>query len=259
MQHKKTITLFLVRALAVAMTIGAVAFRTVFAAAPTTTSTSTTSNSASTGLKWFGGNGPNEGYNNQDLADALGITVDALNTAYQDASAAALKQAVANGLITQAQADELTTNGNAFPFENRWDNWLAKNGLDFNTYLADALGISVETLKTTYQTVYNANIDQQMTNGNLTQAQADLMKGQYALYNDSTFQSSMQAAFTSAVNAAVSSGVITQAQADQILSNSANMCMPNMVGMGGRGGPGGPRGHGGDFMPGNTTQPSTTP
>jgi hypothetical protein len=259
MQHKRTMTIFLLGALAIATTIGAVAFRTVFAASPTTTSTSTTGITVPSTLKWFGGNGFNQGYNNQNLADALGITVDALNTAYQKAYTAALKQAVTDGLITQAQADELTTNGNAFPFGNRWEAWLTQKGLDFNTYLADALGISVDALKTAYQTAYDANIDQQVTNGNLTQTQADLMKGEYALYNDSTFQSSMHSAFSSAVNAAVSSGVITQAQADQILSNSTNLFMPGMGGMGEMGGPGGPHGHGGGFLPNNSTQPSTTP
>lgn len=260
MQHKKTITIFIIGALAVALAVGGIAYRTVFAASPATTSTSTTSNTVLTDSKWLGVNGFNGGYNNQNLADALGITIDALNTAYQNAYAAALKQAVTDGLITQAQADELATNGNAFPFGNRWGDWLTKNGLDFNKYLADALNITEAALKTAFQTAYNASIDQQVTNGNLTQTQADLMKGQYALYNDSTFQSSMQSAFSSAITAAVSLGVITQAQADQILSNSSNMFLPGMGGMGDLGGRGGPHGHGGGFMLNNNTlQPSATP
>jgi uncharacterized protein YecT (DUF1311 family) len=259
MQNKKTITIFIIGALAVAMTIGGIAYQKVFAASPTTISTTTTSSSTSTVTNWMGGKGPLGGYTNQQLADALGITVDALNTAYQNAYAAALKQAVTDGLITQAQADELTNNGSAFPFGNRWDSWLTQKGIDFNTYMADALGISVDALNTAYQTAYNANIDQQVTDGNLTQAQADLMKGRYALYNNSTFQSSMQSAFTSAVNAAVASGVITQAQADQILSNSNNLFTPGMGGMDMMGGHGGPHGRGGDFMPNSITPPTTTP
>jgi len=256
MQHKRTITIFIVGALAVALAIGAIAYRTVFAASPTTISTLTSGSSTPGNMKGFGGIGLNGGYNNQQLADALGITVDALNTAYQTAYAAALKQAVSDGLITQSQADELTKNRNAFPFGNRWDGWLTQNGVDFNTYLADALGMTADALKAAYQTAYNANIDQQVTNGNLTQAQADLLKGEYALYNNSTFQSSMQSAYTAAVNAAVASGVITQAQADQILSNSTNMFMP---GMGGTFGRGGPHGRGGGFLPDNATPPVTTP
>jgi hypothetical protein len=244
-------------ALAVATTFGAIAYQSVFAATPTTTSTSTTSTSTQLGPGWSGENGRNGGYSNQQLADALGITVDALNTTYQNAYSAALKDAVTQGLITQAQADQLTTNRTVFPFGNRWDSWLTQNGIDFNTYLADALGISVDILKAAYQTAYNTNIDQMVTNGNLTQTQADLMKGEYALSNDSTFQSSMQSAYTAAVNVAVTSGVITQAQADQILSNNSNMFA---LGIGGWGGHGGGHGHGdGGFMPNNNSAPSTTP
>ena len=251
MQHKKTIIILVVGALAVAMTFGAIAYRSVLAATPTTTSTSATT---PTNLGREGGRGPNEGYNREDLANALGITVDELNTAYQNAKTAALKDAVAQGLITQAQADQLTTNGIAFPLGDRWDGWLTQNGIDFNSYLADSLGISVDELTAAHQTAYDANIDQAVSDGNLTQEQADLMKGQYALKNDSAFQASMKSAYTDAVNQAVTSGVITQAQADLILSNSANMFMP---GMGGLGGHGGPHGHGGDWMNGDTppTQP----
>ncbi len=81
--------------------------------------------------------------------------------------------------------------------------------------------ISLDELNTAYQTAFYTNIDQAVTDGNVTQEQADLMKGQYALSNDSTFQSSMQSAYTDAVNQAVASGVITQAQADQILSKNS--------------------------------------
>ncbi len=197
----------------------------------------------------------NGGYTSEELANALGITVDALNTAYQDAYSAALKQAVSDGLITQAQADQLTTNGSAFPFGNRWDGWLTQNGIDFTSYLAQALGISVETLKSAYQTAYNASIDQMVTTGTLTQVQADLMKGEYALYNNNTFQSSMNSAFTAAVNTAVSSGVITQSQADQILSQSSNMFSLGTLEFGGRGGP-----HGrGGMPPGASNMPQVTP
>jgi formaldehyde-activating enzyme involved in methanogenesis len=248
MQHKKTIIIFIVGALVVAMTFAAIAYRSVFAATPSTTSTSAPPLAT---LNRGVGKGPNVDYTNEQLANALGITTDALNTAYQTAYAAALQDAVSQGLITQTQADQLTSNGNAFPFGDRWDAWLTQNGIDFNTYLADALDISVDTLKAAYQAAYYANIDQAVTDGNLTQTQADLLKGRYALNNDSTFQSSMQSAFTSAVNAAVASGVITQSQADQVLSDSSNMFMPDM---GGWGGHGGPRGHGGgDFIPGGNT------
>jgi formaldehyde-activating enzyme involved in methanogenesis len=251
MQHKKTIIIFVVGALAIALTFGAIAYQSGFAATSTTSSTSPATVAT---LNWGADKGPYGCYTNEELANTLGISTDALNTAYQTAYAAALKEAVSQGLITQAQADQLTSKGSAFPFGNRWDAWLTQNGIDFDTYLADALGISVDTLKAAYQTATFANIDQAVTDGQLTQTQADLLKGRYALYNDATFQSSMQSAYISAVNAAVASGVITQSQADQILSNSNNLLVPGMGGIEGRGGP---RGHGGGvFMPGgNTFQP----
>ena len=261
MKHKRTISILVLGALAVVTVIGAVAYRTVSAAIPTTV---TTTNAAQVNYNWSLGNGLHGGYTNEDLANALGITVDELTTAYQNAYAAALTQAVEQGLITQAQADQLTTNGNAFPFGDRWGGWLTQNGIDFDALLANALGITVDELKAAYLTAFNARIDQVVTDGNLTQTQADLMKGQNALYANSTFQSSMQSAFQSAVSAAVTAGVITQAQADAILSNSTNMVMPGMGGMGGpggghgRGGPGG-FGFGDGIMPDTSTTAPTTP
>ncbi len=256
MQNKRIISILVLSALAIATAFGAVAYQSVEAATPTAT-TGTTSTTTQLG-PGGPGKGMNEAYNNQALADALGITLDELNTAYQTAYSNALKDAVSQGLITQAQADQLTSNGNAFPFGNRWDGWLSQNGIDFNTYLAEALGISVDTLKAAYQSAYNANIDQMVTDGTLSQDQADLMKGEYALYNNSTFQTSMQTAYSSAVNAAVSAGVITQAQADQILSNSSNMFTRNMGDWGGRSGPHGHGGEGG-FMPVPNSATTTTP
>ncbi len=249
--------ILIVSAMAVTAVFGAIAYQSVLAATPTTTSTGNITTTSQLDPGWMGGKGPNGGFTNQQLADALGITVDSLNTAYQTAYSAALNDAVAKGLITQAQADQLSSKGTVYPFGNRWDGWLTQNGIDFDIYLADALGINADSLIAAYQTAYKNNIDQMVTDGKLTQAQADLRKGQYALFNDSSFQSSMQSAFTSAVNAAVASGVITQAQADQLLSNSSNMFLP---GMGGRGGPGGPHGRGGgDFLPDSNNIPSTTP
>ena len=169
---------------------------------------------------------------------------DKLTAAEQSANAEALKQAVAKGLITQAQADQYTTNG-----DRRFLDWnlFAQNGIDYDTLLANALGITKDQLTAAYAKAYTTRIDAQVTAGSLTQAQADLLKGQYTLANSSKFQSSMQSAFTAAVNQAVTDGVITQAQADAILKNSANtnfggMFMGGRGGFDGMGGPGGGRG-----------------
>jgi hypothetical protein len=154
-----------------------------------------------------------------DLAAALGITTDELTAAVQQAKADAIAQAVTDGLITQAQADEIGQRGAAFPFGGRWEGFLIKNGIDFQSFLAGALGITPEELSDAILEARYTAIDRAVTNGRITSEQADLIKGRMALANDTTFTSSMQSAFESAVSQAVTDGVITQAQADAILAN----------------------------------------
>lgn len=273
MTKKKTIAflaLLLTGVLVVTAAFGILAVRSVSAAVPRQTS----SDESGATTQGKVGRGMGGGVTSQQLADALGITVEQLNTAYQTANQAALDQAVQQGLITQAQADELQARGTAFPFGGRWSGWLSQNGIDYQALLADTLGITVEQLNAAYLTAYNAAIDQAVADGRLTQEQADLMKGQYALKNNQNFQTAMKDAFEAAVNQAVTEGVITQAQADQILANQNDM---GLHGFGGAGlgcdfGFGGGRGHhGGGFgrgsglengapaVPSGPTTPSTTP
>lgn len=272
MTKKKTVAflaLLLTGVLVVTAAFGVLAVRSVSAAVPRQTSSD--ESGATTQGKVGRGMG---GVTSQQLADALGITVEQLNTAYQTANQAALDQAVQQGLITQAQADELQARGAAFPFGGRWSGWLSQNGIDYQALLADALGITVEQLNAAYLTAYNAAIDQAVADGRLTQEQADLMKGQYALKNNQNFQTAMKDAFEAAVNQAVTEGVITQAQADQILANQNDMGLHGFggAGLGGDFGFGGGRGHhGGGFgrgsglehgapaVPSEPTTPSTTP
>ena len=87
------------------------------------------------------------GVSQEELAAALGVTTDELTAAYEKANQAALEKAVADGLITQAQADELQQNGQSFPFGGRWSGWLSQKGIDYEALLADALGISVDELQ----------------------------------------------------------------------------------------------------------------
>ena len=234
MSMKKTLTILSVGALALASIVGVVAYRTANAQATTpnapTGQVALPANGLADKGPGFGRGGPG-GYDNEDLANALGITVDELNAAYQKANQAALDQAVKAGLITQAQADEMSTRGMGFPMGGRGGGWLEQNGIDFDAVLADALGITVDKLQAAYAQAYNARIDQAVTDGNLTQEQADLMKGEYALKTNENFQSSMQSAYEAAVKQAVNEGVITQAQADLILQNK------NGMGFGGFGGP----------------------
>ncbi|MGE5124384.1 MAG: hypothetical protein ACM3H7_07690, partial [Acidobacteriaceae bacterium] len=75
MQHKKTIILLVLGALAVTMAFGALAYRTVFAAPSTLSSTdsaATTSIMLSSSSSLEMGRGPFAGTSNEDLATALG-------------------------------------------------------------------------------------------------------------------------------------------------------------------------------------------
>jgi len=203
------------------------------------------------------GKGPQGGEaNDQALATALGIDLTKLQAAYQTANTEALKQAVTAGLITQAQADQMATNTNGhfkgLPFVD-------SRSIDFEALLAQALGIDTTKLQAARAQAFNTSIDAAVTAGTLTQAQADLEKGRYALENNTKFQSSLKTAYEASVKQAVSDGVITQAQADAILKAQASMGArggfggsgPKMGSPAGRGGPGG-RG-------GNPGAPNATP
>lgn len=246
-------------ALVLVAAFGVFAYRTVFAAAPAATSTSW--------LAFGGGGFGGGGFTDQALATALGVDVTKLQAAYKSATAEALKEAVAKGLITQTQADTLTARGFVLR-GGQGEAFLKGNGIDYNSLLASALGVSVDKLTAAYQTAFNATIDQAVKDGRLTQAQADLAKGRYNLMNNSKFLSAMQSAFEAAVNQAVKDGVITQAQADQILSGNngagfgfgfghKGMFGGMKGGMGGFGGLfGGMRRHGG-FGKGSPANPVT--
>jgi len=272
MNRIKIIGAFVIGVMAITITLGAVVYHSASASssanpAANTTGSSSTTHDASSGKGLHRGPG---GYTDSDLATALGITVDELTAARQKAFETALTQAVEKGLITQAQADDLKTNGSAFPYGNRWEKWLAESGFDFDSLLADALGITVEKLQSAYTQAYNANIDQAVTDGTLTQEQADLRKGMVALRADKTFQASMQSAYEAAVQQAVKDGVITQAQADLIIKDASST--GSLFDMGGPrgfgdfgGGPGGGR-HGGGHLenapvngPADQQEPTTTP
>jgi len=260
--HRKKFVLFgIIGAVLLGFAGGALAFTNVFAQAATPTPASPNGQvQPGIGKGMRGGFG---GYSEQDLATALGIDVTKLQAAYATANAEALKQAVSKGLITQAQADQITAKGinnrplGVFGLD-------ANSGIDYNALLSNALGIDVTKLQAAYTQALNTNLDNAVKAGTITQAQADLEKGRYALANDSKFQSSMTSAYQAAVKQAVTDGVITQAQADQILQAQNGNDLPGILGgrggPGGRGGFGGPRGfdqHGNGGGPGGNAAPQT--
>jgi hypothetical protein len=211
------------------------------------------------------GRGFGGGVTDQGLATALGINVTKLQAAYHTATAAALKQAVAAGIITQAQSDQFTARGDVLR-GSEGAGWLTTSGIDYNSLLANELGISVDKLQAAYNQAFSASIDSAVQNGNITQTQADLAKAQFALANSTKFQSDLQAAYKAAVQQAVSDGTITQSQAEQILKSSNGMGFPGLSGLGGPGGFdsfGGGRGFGGHGFPGgaapsNLNNPNNT-
>jgi hypothetical protein len=217
------------------------------------------------------GRGPMGGVSDQGLATALGIDVAKLQSAYQAATAEALKQAVAAGLITQSQADQFTARGDVLRGLNGTP-LLTASSIDYNSLLANALGISTDKLQAAYLQAYSTSLDSAVQNGYMTQAQADLAKARFALANSAKFQAALQASYKAAIQQAVADGTITQSQADQILASGSGMGFPGLDGFGGRGdfgGLGGGRGAGPHGFPGgnppanpnnpNSTAPSATP
>jgi polyhydroxyalkanoate synthesis regulator phasin len=231
MKRNKLFTMIATGALVIAGAFGAFAYHTAQASAPSVDALPAEA-SLPVGTDFYGrGIG---GYSEEDLANALGISVDELTAAKSQAKEAVLAQAVEKGLITQAQADELIAEDSSRPWHRGSllrSADLADNGIDYESELAKALGITVDKLQEAYLQASSARIDQAVVDGKLTQEQADLMKGQIALSADETFQASMQSAYESALAQAVQDGVITQAQADLILENSNGFKLKGFHGM----------------------------
>jgi len=197
------------------------------------TATATPSTTAPGGRGERGGGTTSRVGDDTYLAEALGITVDELQTAQTAAQTAAIKQAVTDGLITQAQADAWLnkTEGQRGPRLG-----LRGVNLDTDKHLADALGITVDELNIAQEKARAAELAQAVADGRLTQEQADLVTARQALQKYITDQG----LFAKAVASAVKDGVITQAQADTILADAKPGAFDfGGMGEGGRGGRGG--------------------
>ena len=118
----------------------------------------------------------------QLLADALGLTTDELQAAYQMARDAAIDRAVEQGLITQEQADQMKVwggfGGKGFGFggfgRGRAD--VPGGAIDEEALLAKALGITTDELQAAREKANQAAIDQAVADGLITQEQADEMQ-----------------------------------------------------------------------------------
>ena len=213
------------------------------------------------------------------LAEALGITTDELQAAYEKAGQAALDQAVADGLITQAQADAMAARGlgGGFHFGGRG---MGMGDVDEQALLADALGITADELQAAQAKAEAAQLAAAVEAGTLTQEQADALQAERDLRD--YVAPRVQQALEDAVAAAVDEGIVTQEQADAFLQGGlrgfghgfgAEMFGgrggPGMDGFGmgggrgghgGRGGEGMFGGHGGMMLPGQSgTTPNVAP
>jgi len=155
----------------------------------------------------------------EHLAEALGISVEDLDAAMRSAQSAMLEEAVADGRITQEQAD-LMQAGMAL-----------RDYVDKDAILAEALGISVDEL--------NAARDEGTSLRELFQEQG---------LDRQTLRENMKNAMNDILNQAVADGVITQEQADLLQEKAQSQFGgPDGFGgpgFGGRGMPGGFFGHG---------------
>ncbi|MCJ7702480.1 MAG: hypothetical protein MUO62_12935 [Anaerolineales bacterium] len=259
---KTKMSFFVFTALALALALGLVAFASFDTAA------------AAVQAGPGGQRGGGRGFGGQDttLAEALGITLEELQEATQTAQAAAIDQAIANGLVTQEQAEAMAERG--FGLRMPRGRGSADSAVDFDVFLADALGISVDELAAARESARQAALEDAIADGKISQEQYALMEARQALHNSmdkdeilvkalgitseeltaardeglhiadiledlgidqADFEANMQAAWEEAVVLAVDEGVLTQEQADLILE--AGMMGPRPLG--------GPGGHGG--------------
>lgn len=188
------------------------------------------------------------------LAEALGISEEELQAAVEEAQAAVIEQALADGLITQEQADPMADRGFRMPRGIGGPD----SGIDFNAYLADALGISVEDLDLAREAAKDAAIQQALEDGTITEEQVALKEARDAFRNGmqkdeilakalgisldeveaakgdgvrvpdlleelgidpDDFEADMSAAWEEAVQDAVADGTLTQEQADLLLAD----------------------------------------
>lgn len=178
---------------ALALVVGTLAVWSTTSAAPNTTAAygpagvATERSLARPGFgDRMGGGLHSELYETQ-LASELGITVEELRAAQQAAHEAVIQQLVADGTMTQEQADLMIAASRL------------RNYIDADALKAEALGITVDEL----QAARDAG-----------QTLSELLEAQGMDYT--TYRENLVAACEAAVNQAVADGVITADQAEQL-------------------------------------------
>lgn len=220
------------------------------------------------GLAGMMGHGVRDGekgeYLEAELAK-LGISAEQLEAAKEEVKATVVAQLVADGVITQEQADQMAEGegrlGGRFGgrFGGHGDHMMGRFGhgndvVDHEALLAEALDISVEELQTAKDAAREAGLADAIAEGDITEEQAEQMRAMHVLrdyidheailagalgvtveelqtaHEEGTVRDlfedldrdqvkeAMQAGFEAAVAEAVAGGVITQEQADALES-----------------------------------------
>jgi hypothetical protein len=231
---KKKIAVAVAGSLAVAAVVAAVGFGLPSAVqAQTATPPATTAPGATPPI---GSNQAMQGKSPASyLADALGVSASDLQAAEVKAHNAAIDAAVKAGNITQSQADALKNGSRGLRLD------LGISAADQQKLQADALNTTVDKLQAAELTAQKSELAQAVTDGRITQAQADMRVARQALQK----YIADKGLFASAVQAAVKDSVLTQNQADAILNQAkSGLGAPGVFEFGGRG-LGGPGGFGG--------------
>ncbi|MCB2178781.1 hypothetical protein KQH61_05155 [bacterium] len=147
------------------------------------------------------------------LAEVLGMDADTLQVEIKTAKEETLSQAIADGILTQEQANaylSLSSSNGSLGFKIR--------GVDFEPYLADTLDFSVNALQTAQHQAASLMIDQAYENGSISQEEYERLqfRSTMSLYFEKAYSSADQ----NAIDAALADGAITEAQAELLLSNT---------------------------------------
>ena len=169
-----------------------------------------------------------EGKRLPEIAEELGVDLEAVGEVMQAAFEEAVNQAVEDGTITAEQAERILENGPRGKHGGRGGHGpIDKEAMQ--TAVSEALGITVEEL----QAYHDEGLK-------LPEIVEELG------LNMEDVQASLEASREAAINQAVEDGTITQEQADQILSGEGRRGHGRGPGRphGGQGGPGGFQGGG---------------
>ncbi|MEM7130428.1 MAG: hypothetical protein AAF702_29150 [Chloroflexota bacterium] len=147
------------------------------------------------------------GYIGEDqlIANALGLNEEELEEAYSKAFDLALEQAVSDGKLTQAQADELKENNHGLYMLEGF-----ASDDEMEQYLAQALDLSQEE----FDAAMDSAIQKAADDGLITQAQANDM------LLEKLIEEKLEEAYGQALDEGVRRDLITQSQADTMREES---------------------------------------